>query len=220
MRLLPQRIIDLTQELSNDMPLFPGMARPSFQDIAVVAKDGYGMSEWHLRNHIGTHVDAPTHLVEGETLDDIGLERLVTEAVVLDFSQHARGPLTRQEIEPHLERIQPGNIVLIYSGGSRYWGTEQYWSGWCYPDVGAAQLLIERGISGIGFDGPSADPVNLSDPENVIVDLHHLWLTSGRLLFENLTNLDQLPERVLLVVAPIKVRGANGAPSRILALIF
>lgn len=220
MRLLPQRIVDLTQELSNDMPLFPGMARPSFQDIAVVAKDGYGMSEWHLRNHIGTHVDAPTHLVEGETLDDITLERLVTEAVVLDFSQHARGPLTRQEIEPYIERIQPGNIVLIYSGGSRYWGSEQYWSGWCYPDAEAAQLLIERGISGIGFDGPSADPVNLADPENVIIDLHQLWLGSGRLLFENLTNLDQLPERVLLVVAPIKVRRANGAPARILALIF
>ncbi len=220
MSLIPQRIVDLTQYLSNDMPLFPGMARPSFQDIAVVAKDGYGMSEWHLRNHIGTHVDAPTHLVEGETLDDIPLERLVTEAVVLNFSQHARGPLTRQEIDRHLEHIQPGNIVLIYSGGSRYWGSDQYWSGWCYPDAEATQLLIERGISGIGFDGPSADPVNLADPENVIIDLHQLWLKSGRLLFENLTNLDQLPERVLLVVAPIKVRGANGAPARILALIF
>ena len=220
MSLQLQRIVDLTQELSNDMPLFPGMARPSFQDIAVVARDGYGMSEWHQRNHIGTHVDAPTHLVEGETLDDIPLERLVTTAVVLDFSRHARGPLTRQEIEPSLEHIQRGDIVLIYSGGSRYWGTEQYWSGWCYPDAQAAQALIDHGVSGIGFDGPSADPVNLTDPENVIIDLHRLWLGSGRLLFENLTNLDQLPEHVLLVVAPIKVRGANGAPARILALIF
>lgn len=213
-------IIDLTQELSNDMPLYPGMARPSFRDIAVVAKDGYGMSEWHLRNHIGTHVDAPTHLVEGETLDDIPLTRLVAEAVVLDFSQHAPGPLARQEIEPHLERVHPGDIVLIYSGGSRYWGAEQYWSGWCYPDAEAAQLLIGRGISAIGFDGPSADPINLSDPENVIVDLHYLWLKSGTLLLENLTNLDQLPERSLLVVAPLKVAHANGAPARIYALVF
>lgn len=219
METLPRTVVDLTQEFSNDMPLYPGMARPSFQDIAVVAKDGYGMSEWHFRNHIGTHVDAPTHLVEGKSLDDIPLERLVAEAVVLDFSQHARGPLTRQEIEPHMDRIHPGDIVLIYSGGSRYWGTEQYWSGWCYPDAEAAQLLIDRGISAIGFDGPSADPVNLVEPEDVIVDLHQLWLKSGRLLLENLTHLDQLPERTLLVVAPMKVRGANGAPARIFALI-
>ena len=219
MGILP-RVVDLTQELSNDMPLYPGMARPSFQDIAVVAKDGYGMSEWHLRNHIGTHVDAPTHLVEGESLDDIPLERLVAEAVVLDFSQHAPGPLTSREIEPHLALVHAGDIVLIYSGGSRYWGTEQYWSGWCYPDAEAAQLLIDRNISAIGFDGPSADPVNLADPENVIVDLHYLWLKSGRLLLENLTNLEQLPGRTLVVVAPMKVRGANGAPARIFALIF
>ncbi|MBO0795245.1 MAG: cyclase family protein [Ktedonobacteraceae bacterium] len=208
------RIVDLTQHLDNDMPLYPGMPRPSFVDRARVETDGHGMSEWNLMNHIGTHIDAPSHLVIGPTLDDMPLERLVTEAVVLDFSQHARGPLAKKEITPHLDRIQPGNIVLIYSGGSRHWGTEQYWTGWCYPDAEAAQALIERNISAIGFDGPSADPV-----DTTTFDLHRLWLSSGRLILENMTNIDQLPERTLLVVAPLKVRNANGAPARIFALL-
>ena len=39
------------------------------------------------------------------------------------------------------------------------------------------------------------------------------------MILENLTNLDQLPEQTLLVVAPMKVRGANGAPARIFALV-
>jgi kynurenine formamidase len=209
------RIVDLTQHLSNNMPLYPGMPRPSFKDTAAVERDGYAMSEYHLMNHIGTHVDAPSHQVIGDTLDDIPLERLVTEAVVLDFSQHPRGTITRAEIEPYLSRIQPGDIVLIHSGGSRYWGSDAYWTGWCYPDAEAAQALIGKGISAIGFDGPSADPV-----DTTTFAIHKVWLSSGRMILENLTNLDQLPERFLLVVAPLKVERANGAPARIFGLIL
>jgi len=207
------RVVDLTHHLSNDMPLYPGMPRPSFVDTARVEDDGYAMSEYRLMNHIGTHVDAPAHQVVGATLDDIPIERLVTDAVVLDFSTHTRGPITRADIAPYLEHIYPGNIVLVYSGGSRYWGTDAYWTSWCYPDAEAAQALIERDISAIGFDGPSADPV-----DTTTFDLHKVWLRAGRLILENLTNLDQVPERTLLVVAPLKVRGANGAPARIYAL--
>jgi kynurenine formamidase len=39
------------------------------------------------------------------------------------------------------------------------------------------------------------------------------------LILENLANLDRLPDRVELVIAPLKVRGANGAPARVFALL-
>src|SRR4029453_2141437 len=94
------------------------------------------------------------------------------------------------------------------------WGTDAYWSGWSYPDEDAAHGLIQRGISAIGFDGPSADPV-----DSTTFDLHRTWLGAGRLIIENVTNLDQLPERAQVVVAPLKVREANGAPVRIFALL-
>src|SRR5260221_9190888 len=129
------RIVDLTQHLSNDMPLYPGMPRPSFVDIATVEVDGYAMSEYHLLNHVGTHVDAPSHHSLGPTLDDMPLERFVTGAVVLDFSQHERGAISGAEIAPHLARIKPGDVVLVYSGGSRDWGTDYYWTGSCYTYV-------------------------------------------------------------------------------------
>ena len=84
---------------------------------------------------------------------------------------------------------------------------------WSYPDADAALALIDRGISGVGFDGPSPDPVDSTD-----FPLHRVWLGAGRLILENLTNLDLLPPRVDLVVAPMKVRGANGGPTRVFAL--
>jgi kynurenine formamidase len=39
------------------------------------------------------------------------------------------------------------------------------------------------------------------------------------MILENLTNLDLLPVRVPVVVAPLKVRAANGAPARVLAFV-
>jgi kynurenine formamidase len=39
------------------------------------------------------------------------------------------------------------------------------------------------------------------------------------MILENVNNLDLLPERAQVVVAPMKVAGANGAPARIFALL-
>jgi kynurenine formamidase len=50
-------------------------------------------------------------------------------------------------------------------------------------------------------------------------ELHQVWLSAGRIILENLASLDGLPPRCRIVVAPLKVAGANGAPARVLALV-
>lgn len=209
------RIVDLSHHYADDMPVYPGLPRPSFAPIANVDEDGYAMSEYRLLNHIGTHVDAPCHQIAGgDTLDDLPLERLVTDGLTIDVSHRNPGALGLAELEPHLAKIRMGDIVFLHSGNARNWGTDAYWTGWSYPDAGAARALIERGISGVGFDGPSADPV-----DTTTFELHRVWLGAGRIIIENATNLDQLPERAQIVVAPLKVRDANGGPARIFALL-
>jgi kynurenine formamidase len=209
------KVVDLSHYYEDGMPLFPGLPDPSFKPIAKVDEDGYAMSEYHLLNHIGTHVDAPAHQIAGgHTLDEIGLERLVTDAVTIDVSKREPGPITKDELEPQLAKVREGDIVFLFSDNGRNWGTDAYWTGWSYPDADAARALIEKGISAIGFDGPSADPV-----DSTTFDLHRVWLGAGRMIIENATNLEQLPERAQVVVAPMKVRDANGAPARIFALI-
>jgi arylformamidase len=209
------RIVDLTHAYSDEMAVYPGLPQPSFRPIAQVEHDGYAMTEYHLLNHIGTHVDAPAHQIAGgDTLDEIPLERLVTEAVTIDVSQREHGEIPLVELEPHLEKVRDGDLVFLYSDNARNYGTDAYWTGWSYPDAEAAKALIARGISGIGFDGPSCDPV-----DTTTFDLHRVWLGAGRLILENVANLDQLPERAQVVVAPMKVRAANGGPARIFALL-
>jgi len=210
------RVLDLTHAFDNGMPVFPGLPDPSFEPIAKVEEDGYAMTRYAMLNHIGTHVDAPAHQIAGgDTLDEIGLERLVTDGVRIDVSHRdPHGPIPLEEIRGQLDDVRAGDIVLFYSNNARNYGTDAYWTGWSYPDADASRALIERGISAVGFDGQSADPV-----DTTTFDLHRIWLSAGRMILENVNNLDQLPARAQLVVAPMKVARANGAPTRIFALL-
>jgi arylformamidase len=209
------RIVDLSHAYADDMPLYPGLPSPSFHDFAEVERDGYAMSEYHLLNHIGTHVDLPSHQIAGgATLDEIPLESLVTAAVTIDLSGREPGAVAWTELEPLLGDVQEGDWLFVHSDNGRNWGNESYWTGWSYPDADASRGVVERGVVGIGFDGPSADPV---DTETF--DLHKVWLGAGRMILENLTNLGLLPARTQVVVAPLKVRAANGAPARVLAFV-
>ena len=209
------RVIDLTQSMTNGMPVMEGITPPNFRDLANVAADGYAMSEYTFVNHTGTHVDAPAHQVAGGgTLDDIPLDHLVTEALTIDVSDHEPGAVGLDTLGRHLPEVRGNDIVLLRSGNARNWGTDAYWHGWCYPDAGASQALIEAGVAGVGFDGPSADPVDSTDYE-----LHQVWLSAGAIILENLAALDELPARCRIVVAPLKVKGANGGPARIFALL-
>jgi arylformamidase len=210
------RIVDLTHAFRNGMPVFPGLPEPSFEPIAKVEEDGYAMTRYAMLNHIGTHVDAPAHQIAGgDTLDEIALDRLVTDALRIDVSHRdPHGAIALDELAPELDRVLPGDIVLFYSDNARNYGSDAYWTGWSYPDADASRALIERGVSAVGFDGPSADPV-----DSTTFDLHRVWLGAGRMILENVNNLDQLPDRAQLVVAPMKVERANGAPTRIFAFI-
>jgi arylformamidase len=209
------RVVDLTHPLWDEMAVYPGLPQPSFTPIARVADDGYAMTEYHLLNHIGTHIDAPAHqILDGATLDEIPLSRLVTDAVTIDVSDLPKGPVSRGVLEQRAAEVGDNDFVFLYSNNGRNYGQDAYWTGWVYPDAEAARMLIDRGISGIGFDGPSCDPV-----DTTTFDLHRVWLGAGRLILENLTNLGELPPRCRVVIAPIKVRDANGGPSRVFALL-
>ena len=212
---MPVQIVDLTQPMTNGMPVMDGIAPPRFRDLADVRTDGYAMSEYSFVNHTGTHVDAPAHQIAGgATLDDIPLHRLVTEARTFDLRAHPPGPVGVADLARHLGSVRGNDIVLFSSGNAANWGTGAYWHGWCYPDAAAAQALIDLGVSGVGFDGPSADPV-----DSVSYDLHQVWLGNGKIIIENLASMARLPARCRIVVAPLKVQGANGGPARVYALL-
>ena len=150
--------------------------------------------------HAGTHLDAPSHFAPGGThADQIPAERLVAPAVVLDVraecERDADFAIEREHVEEAERRdgaIEAGSAVLALTGWDQYSGDAEKYVGGDFPGFGpgAAELLIERGVVGLGIDTLGVDPGAATD-----FPVHHMTLPAGLWHLEGLVNLAALPPR-------------------------
>ena len=88
------------------------------------------------------------------------------------------------------------------------------------PDVEASRWLAnERDIAGFGVEtvGIDAGAAGGFDPP---FPLHNFLLGAGRLGLTQLANLEKLPVTgALIVVAPLRLVGGTGSPSRVFAFV-
>ncbi|KAI9511433.1 putative cyclase [Russula earlei] len=117
-------LIDLTQLLDTNIPVFPGDPPFSSRPFSSVSRDGYSVHALSCSSHAGTHIDAPAHfLVDGATVDQLPLSTFILPALVLDVShKKARECIAWDSVVPVADRIRPGTAVLFRTGWSRYWG--------------------------------------------------------------------------------------------------
>jgi kynurenine formamidase len=211
---MARTLIDLTQPLDRNIPVYPGDPPFSSQQSCTVARDGCSVHSLSCSSHAGTHIDAPSHfLVDGATIDQLPPSTFICPAIVLDAShKQARECITWDSIEPVTDRIRPGIAVLFRTGWSRYYYNDvRYFDHpWLAADV--AQRLVALGVRFIGTDTMSPDQspaVNVVEDmtmtattmadddfssEGVVSDfgVHRAILDAGGLIVENLTNLDAL----------------------------
>ena len=187
--------------------------------------------------HGGTHCDAPAHYAAAQpTIEGVRLEQLSGPAAVFDVSAAA---LANRDYQVGMAEmagweaangcLPTGAIVLLNTGYSRYWpnpasyfGTDRsgaaalddlHFPG-LHPEA-ARWLAVERGIRAIGLDTPSIDY-----GQSRLFESHRLLCDHGAVIFENLTNLKELPPRGAWVIAlPMKIEGGSGAPLRIVARV-
>jgi kynurenine formamidase len=165
-------LIDLTQPLDSEVPVYPGDPPFSCRQYYTVPRDGYSVHALSCSSHVGTHVDAPSHfLVDGATVDQLSLSTFILPALVLDVSHmKARQCITWDTVEPLAHRIHPGTAVLFRTGWSRYWDrttttppspnsgepAHHYFDHpWLAPDV--AERLLAFGVRVVGTDTMSPD---------------------------------------------------------------
>lgn len=240
------QIVDLTQPLSEGTPVIqlpppfvntPGLSR---EEISRYDERGPAWA-WYtltLGEHVGTHVDAPIHWVTGKDgldIGSIGPDTLVgptcvidktaeTEAANGDYLLRVRDLLAWESANG---RIPDGAWVLLRTGwSSRAQDQDDFLNvgkngprtpG---PDVDAARWLAdERAIAGFGTEtvGIDAGSAGGMDPP---FPLHNFLLGSGKLGLTQLANLERLPiTGALLVVAPLRLVGGTGSPSRVFAFV-
>jgi len=225
------QIVDLTHVLGPDLPDFhEGSVAFTYDSIYTVKKDGYAGGKFCTPEHYGTHIDAPSHFIdEGASVDQISADSLIRPCVVIDVrdevKQNSDYQLTVDKIKSFETggKIPPGSIVLLLTGWEDRWSSPKEYRNadatgtMRFPSFSpeAAAYLADRSVAALGVDTISAD-YGLSKTYGV----HHLALSKGIFLIENLNNLDKLPARnALLFCGVLPIKNGTGAPARILAVV-
>jgi kynurenine formamidase len=232
--------IDLSYDFSSQTLYWPN--NPSGFRLDTVAEGltpgGYYYSSYAFTapEHGGTHLDAPVHFAEGAlTADQLKPEQLCGEAVVIDVTGRAlknRDYLISVNdiiswIAAH-DSLPENNIVLFRTGYGQYYPDAQKYFGTAkkgvegiaslhFPgiDPQAAAWLVRHKVKAVGIDTPSIDFGQSADFRS-----HRILMEANIPAFENVANLDKLPESGAYVIAmPMKIKNGSGGPLRIIAWI-
>ena len=226
----PPAVVDLSQPLGPETILWPGSNPFRAETVMELGRDSAFARDLHLPEHSGTHLDAPAHFVaDGERVHAITADRLVVPAAVLEVRAECEADpdfhLTAEDLARLEERdgaIEPGSAVLLNTGWDQHLGDPTYLGGTGdqdlhFPGFGAdaAELLVERGVVGLGIDTLGVDPgVETGYP------VHLITLPAGLWHLEGLVNLAELPPRgATLVAGVVRLMDGSGAPARVFALL-
>jgi kynurenine formamidase len=193
-----------------------------------------------LTTHTGTHMDAPLHYglrSGGEAaaaVDEIPLDWCFAPGVRLDLRHVPPGAgITAADIQDALDKIpyvlRAGDIVLIWTGADRLWGSEAYRTDHPGMTRDSTAFLVERGINVIGtdawgFDRPFASMLGdyRENRDNRVLWPAHLYgREKSYCQLEKLTNLDALPDAVGFTVAcfPVRLAGLGAGWTRAVAIV-
>lgn len=202
-------LIDLTMPLTPETPVYPGDAEPKFETAGVMARDGWNDHVLHMGNHTGTHIDAPSHMVErGKSLNQFPVDRFFGRGVLVDGTER----VTVSSLEKY--EIEPKDIVLVYTAASENYNAPDYYEKVPPIEVDAAEWLGDRHVSMVGFDAGTSDYGSKHDPP---FGIHRALLSRDVLIIENLIGLRELIGKIFRVFAFPLAMEIDGAPMRVIA---
>jgi kynurenine formamidase len=204
-----KRLIDLTQLFTGeDMPVYPGDSCAKLYAVATHAKDGVCAHAIETGMHVGTHIDAPLHMIDGGAyISDIPVDRCTGKGHLIDV----RGKKIIDADCLDSVDLQNGDIVMVWTGWSDKFRDPEYYTSYPAMTDAFGQRLADAKIAMVGMDTPSPD----YEPFAV----HKILLRADVLIAENLTNLAALQNKQFRIHAyPLKLK-AEAAPARIVAEI-
>jgi arylformamidase len=204
---------DISRPLQEGIAAWPGS--PGFrvfahQSIAEGADANASAIEMDV--HVGTHVDAPAHFIQGgATLDAVGLHPFVGPAYVAAIE--ATGRIDAAALDA--AKIPDGTERLLVR--TRNSSDETYVHGPFREDFAAltaegARWVVERGLALVGIDYLSIQ--RFGDPP----DTHRTLLGAGVCILEGLDLRAVGQGHYRLVCLPLPLVGVEAAPARALLL--
>ncbi|MFI2564664.1 cyclase family protein [Paenarthrobacter sp. NPDC018779] len=226
---------DLTHAFHPGQPhfaAFPDEEREALFDMD--KGDGFTAHRYTIVGQWGTHVDPPSHFINGgRTLDLLPVQEMVLPLVVLDISRRAAvdddATPTLADVsawEDRNGRIPPGSFVALRTGWSHRWpdaramanrdseGTS-HTPGWSREVL--EFLVEERDVAAVGHEQTDTDPGLATSRQDFSLETY--ILASDKWQIELLANLDGLPEAGAALIATwAKPLGGSGFPARVFAI--
>jgi arylformamidase len=196
-------VIDVSVVLSPSTATWGSEPVPVIERVSSIeAGDGFNLSRLALGVHTGTHIDAPSHLIDGAaSVESLPLEALIGPVLVVDarnVAEEIDAELVERELSEGCER------VLFATRSSELWDEVGFRSDFVGISPQAASLLVERGARLVGIDYLSVGEL----------DTHRELLSHGVVLLEGLDLRGIEAGRYRLICLPLRIVGADGAPTR------
>jgi kynurenine formamidase len=201
--------IDLSYTISQDIAVHPYDEKLKLRRHKFLSQDEFNDSKLETGMHVGTHIDAPSHLLESPVLIcDYPIEKFIGNGCLLDVRNQEM--ITMKEV--YKDCVKENDIVILYTGWDKRITEDIYFTN--HPTISEdfAQFLIDRKIKIIGMDLPS--------PDQFPFPIHKMFLSEDILIIENLTNLESLLdlEEFEIIAIPLKIK-AEASPVRVVANI-
>lgn len=212
-------LVDLSHTVEAGLVTYKGLPAPIICDYLSreASRKLYSPgTEFHIGKiemvaNTGTYLDSPFHrYAEGKDVSELSLEQLACLPAVKVVAPD------RQSIDAaafaELGNLK-GKAVLVETGWSRHWKTDQYYEGHPFLTEGAADFLANAGVALVGIDSHNID--GTSDGQRPV---HSILLGQEILIVEHMTGLDRLPtEGFSFSAVPVKVKSFGTFPVRAFA---
>ena len=196
------KIYDISQELLG-CEVYEGDPRPQKTTLSSIeGGDLYNLSAISMCVHNGTHIDAPSHFIQGgATVDKISLSRVVGWAYVAEHT----GTLDAKAAQ---------DIILCASEKGKDCAHRILIKGDCTITEESAEVFLENGVLLVGVESQSVGPVDSP------MAVHKLLLSSEVVLLEGLRLGRVCEGEYFLFAAPISIEGSDGSPVRAVLVCF
>lgn len=212
------KILDLTHSITPDMPVYPGTEQPVIITGCSIDEVGFLEKKITFFSHTGTHIDSPAHLIKGHsTLDMLPIDHFYGSGLLLNFDNFT-GSIGLEKLEPYQDQIAKVDFLLLYTGWSKYWGSEKYFTDYPVLSLEAAEWL--SGLSDFNLKGFGIDTISADTSETEDYPVHKRLLQKNIIIIENLVNIEELHgSQFNFSCFPLSFKDADGSPVRAVAYI-
>lgn len=203
------KFYDLSHQLNNQSPVYPGIQPPEFIPAADIETHGYRETHFRFHSHLGTHIDAPAHMIEsGNTLDQLSIDSFCGNAIIIKTEPEKL--ISVEVLKGSEKEIENAEFVLFQTGWSKFWGSPDYFGNFPVLTPDALEYLLRFNLKGIGFDYISADPIDSKEYLN-----HYAILGKNLIIIENLVFPEGFSENAgEFSCFPLPYENADGSPVR------